>query len=159
MAAAGTKPQGTAADEHDSRESVEAEPKAEPSVRQRRVFVCGEQGHKQLDCRQSQQGKEGKGAHGQSCGQTPIQQQQFTSSPAQHTRSTTTGIARASATPRASGYKTASNAVVTATEPAAPAASTQNDDDCVYIRVPRETIVPVDTGLTEMVQHQVSKSA
>ena len=70
-------------------------------------------------------------------------------------------MARASATPTAgaSGYKTASKAVVTGTEPAAPAASTEKDDDYVYIRVPREKVTPVDTGCTETVQHNVSHSA
>ena len=53
-------------------------------------FVCGKQGHKQWDCPQSQQGKAGKGVHGQNHGQDPKQQQQqqqSTSGPAQHTRS------------------------------------------------------------------------
>ena len=58
----------------------------------------------------------------------------------------------------AGGYKTASNAVVTGTEPAAPAASTQTDDDYVYIRVPLVKVAPVDTGRTETVQHRVSQS-
>ena len=92
--------------------------------------MCVKQGHKQRDCPQSQQGKAGKGV--QSHGQTPIQQQQSTSGPAQHTRSETTGMAPASATPRASAYKTASKAVGTKTEPAAPEPSRQNDHDYVY---------------------------
>ena len=50
----------------------------------------------------------------------------------------------------------ASKAVVAATEPAAPEASTQNDDDHVYICGPPETMAPVDNGLIETVQHQVS---
>ena len=45
------------------------------------------------------------------------------------------------------------------TEPAAPDVSTQNDDDYVYIRVPGEKMSPMDSGLTETVQHQVSQSA
>ena len=49
--------------------------------------------------------------------------------------------------------------MVTGTEPAAPAASTQQDDDYVYIRVQREKVTPVDTGRTETVQHHVSQSA
>ena len=49
--------------------------------------------------------------------------------------------------------------MVTGTEPAAPAASTQTDDDYVYIRVPLEKVAPVDTGRTETVQHRVSQSA
>ena len=89
----------------------------------------------------------------------PVQQQQFPSGPAQRTRSKTTGMARASATPRAGAYKTASKAVVTETEPAAPEPSRQNDDDCVYIRVPWEMMAPVDYGLTETVQHQVPHNA
>ena len=56
-------------------------------------------------------------------------------------------------------YKTASKAVVTETEPAAPAASTQNDYDYVYIRMPWEKVAPMDTGLTETVQHHVSQRA
>ena len=85
-------------------------------------------------------------------GQTPIQQQQSTSGPAQHTQSKTTGIAPASATPRASGYQTASKAVVSGTEPAAPEASTQNDElQYVYTGVPRENSARVDNGLTETV--------
>ena len=129
-------------------------------------FICGKQGHKQWDCPQSQQGKAGKGVHGQSHGQDPKQQQhqqqqqQSTSGPAQYTWSRVTGMAPASATPTAgaSGYKTASKAVVTGTEPAAPATSTQKDYN-VYIRVPREKVAPVDTGRTETVQHYVSHSA
>ena len=68
-------------------------------------------------------------------------------------------MAPASATPQACGYKTASKAVVTKTEPAAPEASTRNNEDYVYICVPREKMAPVDNGLTETVQHQVSQSA
>ena len=64
-------------------------------------------------------------------------------------------MAPATPTPRASGYQTAPNAVVTETAPAAPEASTQNDDDYVYIRVPREKMTPGDYGLTETVQHQL----
>ena len=47
--------------------------------------------------------------------------------------------------------------MVTGAEPAAPAASTQKDDDYVDIRVPREKVAPVNTGRT--VQHHVSQSA
>ena len=113
----------------------------------------------------SQQGKAEKGVHGESHGQAPKQQQQqqqqqLTSGPAHYTWSKTTQVAPASATPTAgaSGYKTASKAVVAGTEPAAPAASTQKDDDYVYIRVPRGKVAPVDTGCTETVQHHVSQS-
>ena len=110
---------------------------------------------------QSQQGKAGKGVHGQSHSQAPKQhqqQQQSSSGLAQHTRSKTPGTAPAYATPTAgaSGYKTASKAVDTGTEPAAHAASTQKDDDYVYIRVPREKMAPVDTGRTGTVQQHVS---
>ena len=69
------------------------------------------------------------------------------------------GPASATLTAGASGYKTASKAVVTAIEPAAPAASTEKVDDYVYIRVPREKVAPVDNGRTETVQHHVSQSA
>ena len=62
-------------------------------------------------------------------------------------------MAPASATPRASGYKTTSKAVVTETEPAAPEASTQNDDAYVHICVQRENMMPVDNGLTETVKY------
>ena len=67
----------------------------------------------------------------------------------------------ASATPTAgaSGYKTASEAVVTGIDPTAPAASTEKDDDYEYIHVPREKVAPVDTGCTETVQHHVCQSA
>ena len=63
-------------------------------------------------------------------------------------------MAPTSATLRASGYMTTSKAVVTETEPAATEASTEHDDDYVYVCVPREKTAPVDNGLTEMVQHQ-----
>ena len=141
MAAATTKPQGSAADERDSCVSTKAaDVKAERNRRydHKKYFVCGEQGHKQRDCSQSQQGMVGKGIHDKSRGQTPIQRQQSTSGPAQHTRSKTTGMALASATTRPSGFKTASKAVVTETEPVASQAPTRKDDDFVYIRVPRE---------------------
>ena len=157
VAVEGTKPQGSTADGHDSRESAKAAGvKAERNRRydNKECFVCGKQGHKQRDCPHSQQGEAGKGAHGQSHGQTPIQQQQSTSGPARHTRSKTTGMAPAFATPRASAYKTTSKAVVTEAEPAAPEAFRQNDDDYVHFRVPRETIAPVDYVITEMVQYQ-----
>ena len=162
VAFAGTKPQGSTADGHESRESAKAAGvKAERNRRydNKECFVCGKQSHKQRDCLQIQQGKAGKGVHGQSHGQTHIKQQQSTSGPAQQTPSKTIGMAPASATPRASAYKTASKAVVTETEPAAPEPSRQNDDDYVYIRVPRERMAPVDYGLTKTVQHQVSQSA
>ena len=115
-----------------------------------------------MDCLQIHKNKAEKGVHGQSHGQDPKQQQQqqqqSTSGPDQFTRSKATGAALASATRTAgaSGYKTASKTVVTGTEPAAPAASTQKDDDHVYIRVPREKVAPVDTERTETVQHHVS---
>ena len=68
-------------------------------------------------------------------------------------------MAPATATPRASAYKTSSKAVVTETETAAPKPCRWNDDDYVYLRVPRERMAPVDYGLTNTVQHQVSQSA
>ena len=73
VADAGTKLQGSAADEHDSLKSAKAAGvKAEWNRRyDNKCFVCVKQGHKQWDCPQSQQGKAGKGVHGQ----TPIQQQ------------------------------------------------------------------------------------
>ena len=39
------------------------------------------------------------------------------------------------------------------------ACRTQENDNYVYIRVPREKVAPVDTGLTETVQHHASQSA
>ena len=92
----------------------------------------------------NQQGKEGKGVIDQSHGQTLTQQQQSTNGPAQHTRIKTTGMAPASATPRARGHQIASTVVVTKTEPAAPGVSTQNDKDYVHIRVPRERMAEMD---------------
>ena len=167
MAAAGIKLQGSAADKHDASQSAKTPGvKAERNRRydNNESFVFGKQSHKQWECSQRQRGKAGKGVHGQSDGHAPMQQQQqqqqSPSGPAQHTRSKITGTAPASATPTAgvSRYKTATKAVVTDTEPAAPAASTQNDDH-VYIRVPREKVAAVDTGLTETVQHHFSQSS
>ena len=154
MAAAGTKPQENATDEHDLRENTKAPGvKAERNRRydNNECFVCGKQGHKQWDCPESKQGKAGKGVHDRSHGQTPTQQQQCTNGPAQHTRRITNGMAPASTTHLASGYQTASKAAVPKTEPAAPGTSTQNDEVYVYIRVPREKMAPVDNGLTETV--------
>ena len=68
-------------------------------------------------------------------------------------------MAPATSTPPASSYKTASNAVVPETGAAPPGPSRWNDDDYVYFCVPWERMVPVDYGLTEAVQHQVSQSA
>ena len=53
------------------------------------------------------------------------------------------------------------NRAITETEPAAPEASTQKDGHYVYvyIRVPREKMVPVDIVLTETVPHQVFQSS
>ena len=143
MAAAGTKLQGNASDKSDGSPSAKtAGVKVERNRRcdNNECFVCGKQGHKQWDYPQSQRGMKGKGIHGHSHGQDPKQQQQqqqSTSGPAQHTRSKATGMAPASATPTAgaSGYKTASKAVVTGTEPAAPLASTQKDDDLSLIHI------------------------
>ena len=147
VAAAGTKLQGNAADIHDGSQSDKtAGVKADRNRRHENACcVRGKQGHKQWDSPQSQQSKTGKGVHGQSHDQAPKQQQQQkkqVKQPAQHTRSEATGTAPASVTPKAgaSGCKTALNVMVTETEPAAPAASTQNDDDYVYIRVPRERV-------------------
>ena len=67
-------------------------------------------------------------------------------------------MATAAATVRASGYKTASKAVDTEAEPDALQVSTQNDDDYVYSHALSAKMVPVNDGLTERVQHQVSHS-
>ena len=120
-----------------------------------------------MDCLQIHKNKAEKGVHGQSHGQDPKQQQQqqqqqqSTSGLAQHTRGKATGMAPASATPTAGAteYKTASKTVVTGTEPDAPAASTQTDDNYVYIRVPQVKVAPVDTGRTDRVQHHVSQTS
>ena len=170
MVAAGTKRQGNVADKPDgSQKAKTAGVKAERNHRyeNNECFVCVKQGHKQRDCPQSQQSKAGRGVRGQSHGQDPQQQQHqqqqqqhSTSGPAQHTPGKATGMGPASATPTAgaSGYKTTSKAVVTGTEPAAPTASTQKDDDYVSIRMLREKVAPVDVELTETVQHNVSHS-
>ena len=74
VAAAGTKLQGNAADRHDGSQSAKtAGVKAERNRRyeNNECFVCGKQGHKQWNCPQRQQGKAGKGVHGQSHGQDP----------------------------------------------------------------------------------------
>ena len=140
VVAAGTKLQGNAADKHGGSKSAKtAGVKADKNrgYENNECFACGKQGHKQWDCHQGQQGKGRIGVHGQSHGQAPKQQQQqqqSTSDPGKHTRSKHTGTAPASATHTTgtSGYITASKAVVTVTEPAAPAASTQTGGDYVY---------------------------
>ena len=152
----------SAADEHDSRENFQAAGvKAEQNRRydNNECFVFGKQEHKQWDSPQSPQGKAGKGVHDQSHDQIATDWRQSTKGHAQHTRSKTTGMAPASATPRAGEYQTASKAVVTESEPTAPEASTQNDDGYVYICVSRDNMAPVDNGRTETVQHQVFQSA
>ena len=165
VAAAEIKLQGNAADKHDASQSAKTTGvKADRNRRyeNNEFFICVKQGHQQRDCPHSQQSKAGRGVHGQSHGQTPKQQhqRQSASGPAQHTRSQATRAAPASTTPTAgaSGYKTASKAVVAGTQPAAPAASTHKDGDYVYIRVLREKTAPVDTRRTETVQHHVSQS-
>ena len=78
VTASGNKPQGSVADEHDSRETPKAAGvKAERNRRYDNIecLVCGKLGHKQRNCPHSQQSKVGKGVHGQSHGHTPIQQQ------------------------------------------------------------------------------------
>ena len=78
MAAAETKLQGNAADQHDASQSVKtAGVKAERNRRydNNECFVCGKKGHKQWDCSQSQQGKARKGVHGQTHVQDPKHQQ------------------------------------------------------------------------------------
>ena len=86
VVAAGSKPQGRAADEHDSRESAKATGEKEERKLHHdneECFVHGKQGHKQWDCPQIQQGRVGKDIHGQSHSHSPMQQQQSTSGPAQ----------------------------------------------------------------------------
>ena len=96
IVAAGPKPQGSAADGHDSRENAKAagvrcEIRAECRYDNTQCFVRGKQGHKQWGCPQRHQGKAGKGVHGQSHDQTPIPEQQSPDGLAQLTRSKTTG--------------------------------------------------------------------
>ena len=93
VAAAGTKPQGNAAHDHDASQSAEAEGvKAERNRRYENnaCFFCGKYIHKRWDCPQSQQSKAGKCVHGKNHGHAPKQQQQSTSG------SDTTGPAVAS---------------------------------------------------------------
>ena len=74
VVAAGIKLQGSTADGHDASQSAKAAGvKAERNSRydNNEGFVCGKQGHKQRDCPQSQEGKAGKGVHGQSHGRPP----------------------------------------------------------------------------------------
>ena len=76
MAAAGTKPQGGAFDEHDSRKSAKAaDVKSERNRRydNKKWFVCGKQEHEQWDCPQSQKGTAEKAVDDQSHGQTPTE--------------------------------------------------------------------------------------
>ena len=152
VAVEGSMPQGSTADGHESRESAKAAG-VNAGHNRRYVnmgcFVCGKHGHKQRDCPQSQQGTAGKRVHGKTHGRTPVQQQHSLSCPAQHTRSTTTGMSPATANFR----------VVRTRPPATPEPSKRNDDDYMYIRVPRERMARVDYWLTETVQHQVSQSA
>ena len=49
--------------------------------------------------------------------------------------------------------------MVTGTEPAATASSTQKIDDKAYICVPRAKVAPVDTERAKTVQHHASQSA
>ena len=107
IAAAGIQPHESGANEHNSRENDKANGvKAEGNRRydNNERFVFDKQEHKLWAFPQSQQKMAGKGVHGQSHGQTPIQQRQSTNGPAQHTRSNTTGTATAFVTLRASGY-------------------------------------------------------
>ena len=78
VAAAEIKLQGNAADKHDASQSAKTAGVKEERNRRydnNECFVCGKQGHKRWDCPRSQQGKAGKGVHGQSHGQDPKQQQ------------------------------------------------------------------------------------
>ena len=78
VAAVETKLQCNAADKHNASQSAKTVGvKAERNRRydNNECFVSGKQGHKQWDP-QSQQGKAGKGVHGQSHGQDPKQKQQ-----------------------------------------------------------------------------------
>ena len=67
-------------------------------------------------------------------------------------------MAPASAIPRDSGYKMASQAVITVTKPDVSKARMQNGDYYVYIRMPREKVAPVVIDLTKTVQQHVSQN-
>ena len=143
VAASETKLQGNAADKHDKSQSAKtAGVKAEWNRRyEHNECFCLRQVKSQamgLAPKPAEQGGEWRSWPEPRPGskqQQPQQQHQSTSGPAQQTGRKATGAAPASATPTAGarGYKTASKAVVTGTEPAAPTASTQKDDDYVYI--------------------------
>ena len=161
MAAPRTKPQGRAADEHNSGENANVvRVKADRSRRYDNnecLYVASRDTRSGTAPEASRATRETASVARPTA--TPVQQQQSPSGPAQHFRSRTTEIASMTDIPRASAYKTVSKVVVTDTEPAAPEPSRRSDDDYVYIRVPRESMAPLDYGLTETVQHQVCQSA
>ena len=166
VVAAETNLHGMAAAKHDARwRAKTAGVKTERNrwYNSNECFRCGKQGHKHPVCPQSQQTKTEKGVHGQSHGNTCKHQKQekSTSGLAQHTWCTAIGTVPASTTLKAgaSWDKTGSKAVVTGTEPAAPAVFKQKDDEYVNIRVPRDKVAPVDTERSEMIRHRVSSSA
>ena len=78
VAVEGIKPQGSAGDEHDPRESVKAAGGKEERNRRynnNECFVCGKQGNKQGDWPQGQQGNAGKDVHDHSHDNTCISPQ------------------------------------------------------------------------------------
>ena len=160
MAVEGNKPQESTADGHDSRESANAAGvKAERNRRydDNDCFVCCQQGHKQWDCPESPQGRTGKASMARAMARPPYSGSSPQTVPLSIPGANQLGWhLRASATPRARGYQAGSKTVVRKTESAALEASTQNDSDYIYIRVPRENMAPVNNGLAETVQHSIT---
>ena len=167
VAAAGTKLHGSTADEHDGSQSAKTGGVNEERNRRyenNERLACGKLGHKQGDCPQSEQSTAGKAFMARAMA-SPLSSSS-SSSNQQAVPLSVPGVMPPGRPLRlpplgagASGYKTASKVVVTRTEHAAPAASTQKDDDYVHIGVPQENVVPVDTRRTQTVQHHVFQRA
>ena len=140
VAAAGTKLQGNAADKHDGSQSAKtAGVNAERNRRyeNNECFVCCKQGHKQNGTApKASRARRGKTVMARATARPPS-----SSSSSSNPQAVALSIPRAKPPGRPLrlpplwlelvGKKTASKAVDTGTEPAAPAASTQKDDDYV----------------------------
>ena len=159
FAVAGVKPQGSTADGHDSRESAWAA--GVKTERNRRYDNNG------CFVRGSRDTRRGNAPNASRVGRgmTPMTKARARphTAAAVHKRSRSAHPKEdnwdAWPTFQTFGYRTASKARLTKTEPAAPEAPTQNDKDYVYILVVREKMVPMDTRLTDTVQHPVSQNA